>query len=89
MYPDVIVYDIFPTRIEANAAVRDLASIGFYRWDERLTLDAVERAAAGREVCLIGDRRPGMVAGRLVEQVNVPGAPETHHAQRLFVLGRP
>jgi hypothetical protein len=89
MYPDVIVYEIFPTRIEANAAVRDLASIGFYRWDERLTLDAVERAAAGREVCLIGDRRPGMVGGRSAEQVNVPGAPETYHAQRLFVLEQP
>jgi Glycosyltransferase family 87 len=88
MYPDVIAYEIFPTRIEANAAVRDLASIGFYRWDERLTLDAVERAAAGREVCLIGDRRPGMVAGRSVEQIDVAGAPETFHSQRLFVLGQ-
>jgi hypothetical protein len=89
MYPDVIVYDIFPTRIEVNAAVRDLASIGFYRWDERLTLDAVERAAAGREVCLIGDRRPGMVAGRSVEQVNVAEVPEVFHAQRLYILGQP
>jgi hypothetical protein len=89
IYPDAIVYNVFPTRIVTNAAVRDLAGIGFYRWDERLTLDEVERAAAGREVCLVGDHAPGLVAGRSVERIHVPGAPEVYHAQRLFVLRQP
>jgi hypothetical protein len=80
MYPDAVAYNIFD---------RDRAGIGFYLWDERLTFDAVERAAAGREVCLIGDRPPGMVAGRSVEQIDVLGVPEVFHAQGLYVLRQP
>jgi hypothetical protein len=80
MYPDAVAYNVFD---------RGHAGIGFYRWDERLTLAEVERAAAGREVCLIGDRSPGMVAGRSVEQIDVAGVPELFYAQGLFVLRQP